>query len=110
MGTKRHGRVWGSQYPFERQHLQRNLALLGLGSVFTVTVILLVDADVVGVIGISLIGAGLVCAAAAASRHRYVRETRLGFAVLSTRDGRFVVGSAAAFLLVAAFVTALVLI
>ena len=34
-------RLWGVQYPFERNHLQRAMALTGLGGVFAVTVILL---------------------------------------------------------------------
>jgi hypothetical protein len=102
------GRVWGAQHPYERGHLQRNLALLGLGSVFSVTVVLLVHENVGRVVGIALVGAGAMCALAAVTRHRYVRETQVGFAILGTRDGRFVFGSAAAFVVVALCVTALV--
>ncbi len=102
-------RLWGRQAPFERAHFQRTLALLGLSSVFGVTLILLVDADVTGLFGLLLVGCGLVCAMAAVSRARYDRETREGFAILGTRGGGFVLGSAAAFVLVAAMVVLLVL-
>jgi uncharacterized membrane protein YidH (DUF202 family) len=103
------GRVWGAQYPFERNHLQRGIALLGLGGVFGVTVILLVHADVRGTVGITLVAAGLVAGLAAASRRRYVTETARGFAVLQTRGGGFVLGSAAAVVVVAVLVVVLVL-
>ncbi len=107
-GSPGPGRVWGRQHPFERNHLQRTLVLLALAAVFSVAVILVVDADVAGVIGIALMSAGLLSALAAASRLRYVRETRVGFAVLSTRDAQFVFASAAAFAVTAALVTVLV--
>lgn len=101
--------MWGEQYPFERNHLQRTLALAGLAGVVGVTVVLLVHADVTGVLGIALIGAGAVSALAALSRRRYVRETRLGFAVLETRGGWFVFGSALAFAAAGLLVVLLVL-
>jgi hypothetical protein len=103
------GRLWGAQYPFERNHLQRTLVLLGLGSVLGVTVILLVHGEVDRVIGMVLVGLGVMSALAAASRHRYVRETLLGFTVLRTRDGRFVLGSAVALAVTAALVALLIL-
>lgn len=103
------GRVWGAQHPFERNHLQRGIALLGLGAVFGVTVILLVHADVRQTLGIALVTAGVVTGLAAASRQRYVEETRRGFAVLRTRGGGFVLGSASALGVVSVFVAALVL-
>jgi hypothetical protein len=103
------GKLWGDQYPFERNDLQRTMTLLGLGGVFAVTVILLVHADVFGVLGISLICAGVVAALAAISRHRYVRETQLGYSILTTRRGWFVLGSALAFAVVGVFVSLLVL-
>ena len=103
------GKLWGDQYPFERNHLQRTMTLAGLGGVFAVTVILLVHADVTGVIGISLICAGLVSALAAASRRRYVRESRVGYTILRARGGGFVLGSALAFAVVGVLVALLVL-
>jgi hypothetical protein len=103
------GRLWGSQYPFERNHLQRTLVLLGLGSVLGVTVILLVHGDVQRVLGMALIGLGALSALAAASRHRYVRETLDGFTILRTRDGRFVLASAVALAVTAVLVALLVL-
>ncbi len=90
------GKLWGNQYPFERNHLQRQMTLAGLGTVFGVTAILLVHAEYAGVVGVSLILAGIITALAAASRMRYVRETRIGFALLETRGGLFVLGSALA--------------
>lgn len=102
-------RLWGAQYPFERNHLQRTMTLVGLGGVFAVTVILLADARVAGILGISLICAGLLSALAALSRLRYVRETRLGFDILATRGGFFVFGSALMFAIVGALVALLVL-
>lgn len=105
----RPGRLWGDQYPFERNHLQRTMTLVGLGGVFAVAVILLVHADVTGVLGISLICAGVVSALAAVSRYRYVQETRLGFVILETRGGRFVLGSALAFAILGVVVALLVL-
>ncbi len=104
----RPGKLWGDQYPFERNQLQRTMTLVALGVVFAVAVILLVHADVTGVLGISLICAGVVSALAAASRHRYVQETRLGFAILETRTGRFVLGSALAFAVLGVVVALLV--
>ena len=103
------GKLWGDQYPFERNHLQRTMTLAGLGSVFAVAVILLVHADVTGVLAISLICAGVISALAAVSRHRYVQETRLGFVILKTQGGRFVLGSALAFAVVGVVVALLVL-
>jgi len=90
----RGGKLWGDQYPFERNHLQRQMTLAGLATVFAVTAILLVHAKYAGVVGVCLILAGVFTALAAASRNRYVHETRLGFAVLRTRGGWFVLGSA----------------
>lgn len=106
----RSGQLWGNQYPFERNHLQRAMALAGIGTLFSVTAIVLVHAQVAVVLGIALIGAGVVAALAAMSRHRYVRETRLGFAVLATRGGGFVLGSALAFAVVGALVALLILV
>ncbi|MEZ5131847.1 MAG: hypothetical protein R2763_09080 [Mycobacterium sp.] len=103
------GKLWGRQYPFERNHLQRAMALTGLAGVFGVTTVLLVHADVQAVFGISLLYAGVVSAVAAVSRHRYVRETRIGFAILRSRGGGFVIGSALAFIAVGILVTLLVL-
>ena len=85
------------------------MTLTALVGVFAVAVILLVHADLAGVLGISLICAGVVSALAAFSRHRYVQETRLGFAILSTRGGGFVFGSALVFCVVCALVTLLIL-
>lgn len=103
------GKLWGDQHPFERNHLQRTMALVGLGIVYAIAVILLVHADVAGVFGISFICAGVISALAAVSRHRYVQETRLGFVILKTRGGWFVPGSALAFAIVGVFVALLVL-
>jgi hypothetical protein len=108
MNTKP-GKIWGDQYPFERNHLQRSMTLIGLGGVFAVTVILLVHADVSGVLSILLICAGAVSALAAASRHRYVQETRLGYVILRTRTGGFVFGSALALAVIGVLVAVLVL-
>ncbi len=102
-------RLWGRQSPFERNHLQRGITLAGLVGVFVVTMILLVHADVAGVLGIGLVCGGVVSGLAAVSRLRYVRETRAGFAVLRTRDGRFVMVSASALVVVAGFVIVLIL-
>ena len=102
-------KVWGEQYPFERNDLQRSMTLTALGGVFAVTLILLVHADVAAVVGISLVCAGVVSALAAASRHRYVRETRLGFGILRTRGGGFVIGSALVFCVVGVFVVLLIM-
>lgn len=102
------GRLWGQQYPFERNHLQRTITLTALGGVFAVTTILLVHADVTGVLGITLVCLGVVAELAAVSRIRYVRETRVGFAILRTRGGGFVLGSACAFGLVGLFVALLI--
>ncbi len=103
------GKLWGDQYPFERNDLQRTMTLAGLGGVFGVTVILLVHADITGVLGIALICAGVVSALAAVSRYRYVQETRRGFAILRVRGGGFVLGSALAFVVVGCLVAVLVL-
>ncbi|MCB0933569.1 MAG: hypothetical protein KDB71_16945 [Mycobacterium sp.] len=102
-------RLWGVQYPFERNHLQRAMALTGLGGVFAVTVILLVHANIKATFGISLIYAGVMSALAALSRQRYVAETRIGFAILKTRGGLFVLGSAVAFVPIAVLVCVLIL-
>jgi hypothetical protein len=85
------------------------MALIGLGGVFAVTLILFVHSDVKSILGISLICAGIVSALAAVSRHIYVRETRLGFVILETRGGSFVLGSALAFVVVGVLVALLVL-
>ncbi len=103
------GQLWGNQYPFERNHLQRAMTLAGLVVLFVVTAIVLVHAQVAVVLGIALIGAGVIAALAAMSRHRYVRETRLGFAVLDTRRGGFVLGSALAFAVVGVLVAVVIL-
>jgi hypothetical protein len=102
------GKLWGDQYPFERNHLQRTMTLIGLGGIFAVTVILLLHADITRLLGISIIGGGVVSALAALSRHQYVQETRLGFVILETRGGRFVLGSALAFAVVGVLVALLV--
>lgn len=102
-------KVWGQQYPFERNQLQRTMTLVALGGLITVVAVILVRADVTAVIGISLVGAGLVCALAAVSRRRYVREARLGFGILHTRGGGFVLGSALAFCFAGAFVVLLII-
>lgn len=101
--------MWGAQYPFERNHLQRSMTLAGLGGVFGVTVILLVHSDMRAVLGLALISAGVVSGVAAVSRRRYVDETRRGFALLRSRGGGFVLGSAVALTVVSAFVVVLVL-
>ena len=103
------GQLWGRQYPFERNHLQRLLTLMALGAVLSATVIFLAQADLGEVVGVSLVCGGVVCALGALSRLRYVRETQQGFAVVRTRDGRFVLESAAAFVVVAVAVATLVL-
>lgn len=107
--STRPARLWGAQYPFERNHLQRSMTLTGLGGVFAVSVILLVHANIKATFGITLIYAGAMAALAALSRMRYVAETRIGFAILKNRGGRFVLGSAVAFVPVAVLVCALVL-
>ncbi|WP_343573552.1 hypothetical protein [Mycobacterium sp.] len=103
-------KLWGKQYPFERNHLQRTITLIGLGGVLGVTVILLVNDGVVALLGISLIGAGLIFALAAVSRYRYDRETRVGFVILDTRGGSFVFGSAVAVVAVGLLVALLVVV
>ncbi len=103
------GRVWGQQYPFERNHLQRSLSLLALGSVFSVSLIFLVHGDRPATLGVALIAAGVVSGLAAASRRRYAHEARRGFSVLRTRGGGFVFASALALVVVAGVVVALVL-
>ncbi len=102
-------RLWGAQYPFERNQLQRSMTLTALGGIFAVTLVLLIHADVSGVLGIAFLCAGAMSALAAVSRRRYVQETRAGFAIVATRGGGFVFGSALAFTLVGGFVAALVL-
>lgn len=104
----RPSRLWGEQNPFERNHLQRTMTLIGLGGVFAVTVTLLFHAGVSSLLGISLICAGILSALAALSRHEYVRETRLGFVILETRGGSFVLGSSLAFVVVGVLVARLV--
>lgn len=99
--------VWGRQQPFERNHLQRTLTVFALGAVFAVTMVLLVDVDAAGVVAAACIGSGLLCALAAASRHRYDRETATGFALMRRRDGRFVISTAVQFVITALFVVVL---
>lgn len=101
-------KVWGEQYPFERNQLQRTMTLVAIGGLFAFVVVVLVHADVVGVLGISLVCAGVVSALAAASRHRYVREARLGFGILRTRGGGFVLGTAVLFCAVGVLVALLI--
>ena len=103
------GRVWGRQQPFERQHLQRAITLIGLGTLSTALVALLAGAHPARALGSALVSVGLICALAAGSRHRYVRESRVGFAILASRDGRFVLGSALAFLAVSGLAVVVVL-
>lgn len=103
------GRLWGRQHPFERNHLQRSMTLLGLGEVFAVSTLLLAELDALAIFGLCLVCAGLLVGMAAASRSRYVRESQLGLQILHTRDGRFVYGSAAGFVLVGLFVAVLVI-
>lgn len=91
------GKLWGRQYPFERNHLQRTMTLSALGGIVAVTTVLLVRADVTAVLGVALVCAGAVAGLAAVSRHRYVQETRVGFGILRMRGGGFVLGSACAF-------------
>lgn len=103
------GQLWGIQYPFERNQLQRTMTLTGLGGVFAVTLILLVHANIGAVVGITFIYAGAMVALAALSRQRYVTETRIGFAILKTRGGMFVLGSALTFAAVGVLVCRLIL-
>lgn len=102
--------VWGRQQPFERNQLQRLLTVFALGTVLAVMIVLLVDVDAAAVIGTASICAGLLCALAAASRHRYVREAAMGFVVLRSRDGRFVIGTAVQFVITALFVVVLIIV
>lgn len=104
------GKLWGRQYPFERNELQRSMTLTALGGVFAAAVIILIHADITALLGILLICAGSISAFAAESRRRYVRESRLGFDILRTRGGGFVVGSALAFGVVGVLVTVLILV
>ena len=83
--------------------------LLALGGVLAVTIILLVADNRSDVLGLALIALGLISALAAVSRRRYVRETQIGFDIVATRGGRFVLGSALVFLITAALVTLLIL-
>ncbi|MCW1958398.1 MAG: hypothetical protein KIH64_007600 [Mycobacterium sp.] len=106
MGT---GRLWGAQYPFERNALQRNMTLIALGGVFVAALLLIARVDLAAVLGISLMGAGVISVLAAVSRLRYVRESRMGFDILNTRGGGFVSGSALAFGVVGVLVAALIL-
>lgn len=103
------GKLWGEQYPFERNQLQRTMSLTALAGIFGVTTILLVRADTAGVVGITFLCAAAVTALSALSRHRYVQETRLGFAILGIRGGGFVIGSALGLAVVGGFVAALIL-
>lgn len=91
---------WGPQHPFERNHLQRSMTLAGLVVLGAVSLTLLVHEDAGVLAGIALIYAGAGAGLAALSRRRYVRETEVGFAILRTRNGRFVLASAAAFVAV----------
>lgn len=100
--------VWGRQQPFERNLLQRTLTVIALGAVLATTVVLLVNTNAAGVIGITSICLGLLCALAAVSRHRYVRETKMGFGLLRSRDGRFVIGTAVQFVITTLFVVVLI--
>jgi hypothetical protein len=102
-------KLWGQQYPFERNQLQRGMVLTALGGVFAAAVIILVHAGVTVVLGILLVCTGVATAFAAESRRRYVQESRIGFDILSTRGGGFVFGSALAFGLVGVLVTVLIL-
>lgn len=106
----RPGELWGRQYPFERNNLQRAITLISLSGVLAVTVLFLIHGDVAQLFGISLVGGGVVSALAAISRHRYVRETRLGFGILKSRGGQFVLGSALMFAVVGGLVLLLILI
>ncbi|MDO8107699.1 hypothetical protein Q6348_10880 [Isoptericola sp. b441] len=101
--------VWGRQQAFERQHLQRALTLLGLTSVLGAILIILAGTDPVRAVGATLVGLGVIVALAAMSRRRYETDARAGFAVLRSRDGTFVLGSAVAFLVVAALAAVLML-
>lgn len=103
------GKLWGNQYPFERNDLQRSMTLTALAGVFAVTLILFVHADFPGVIGIALICGGVVSALAALSRYRYVQETLLGFGIVGTRAGGFVLKSSVALTLVSVFVAVVIL-
>ena len=103
------GRLWGAQAPFERNHAMRTQTLAGLAAVFIASVAFLAEADARALVGLGLIAAGAVAGAAAVSRSRYLHETWLGFAVLRTRGGGFVIGSAAAVAVVGLFVATLVL-
>lgn len=92
--------MWGSQHPFERNYLQRSMTLAALAMLGAVSLILLVHDDLHVLAGIALICAGAGAGLAALSRQRYVRETEVGFAILRTRDGRFVLASAVTFVAV----------
>jgi len=103
------GRLWGAQAPFERNDLMRTQTLAALAAVFAAAVAFLAEANARELIGLGLVALGLVCAAAAISRARYIRESWLGFTVLRTRGGGFVLGSATGVAVVGLFVAALVL-
>ncbi len=77
------------------------MALIGLGTVSTATTVVMAGAHPARALGSALLSVGLVCGLAAGSRHRYVRESQLGFAILASRDGRFVLGSAVGLLVAA---------
>ena len=101
------GNLWGDQHPFERNVAQRTMTMLGLAGLFVVTTILLVRADPAHVLGVSLICAGVLSGLAALSRHRYVKETRLGFVIVQSRGGGFVFGSALVFAVIGVLVALL---
>ena len=103
------GRAWGRQHPFERTHLQRARTLFALGAAFAAIVVLLASTHPARGLGGALVGLGLLLALAAASRRRYLDDARHGFAVLATRDGRMVLGSALGYLVVAGLAVLLVL-
>jgi hypothetical protein len=87
-------RLWGQQYPFERNHLQRVMTMAALVGILAFAVVILVHANVFGVLGIAMICAGALAALAALWRHRYTQEAGRGFAILRERGGGFVLGSA----------------
>lgn len=109
MTAGRPGRVWGRQYPFERNQLQRDMALAGLVGVLAVAVLVLIHAQTRGVLGVAMICSGVLALLGAMSRRRYIQETRLGFTVLRDRGAGFVVGSALLFCVTGALVAAVVL-
>ncbi len=92
--------LWGHQHPFERNYLQRSMTVAALAMLGAVSLILIVQNALHVLAGIALICAGAGAGLAALSRQRYLRETEVGFVILQTRDGRFVLASAAAFVAV----------